>query len=51
LKTFKDVTLPLIWKGGLVGSLYSFILALQEASPIRPDYVLESIADLEGLLR
>ena len=30
--TFKDVTLPLIWKGVLVGSLYSFILALQEAS-------------------
>jgi iron(III) transport system permease protein len=32
VKTFKDVTLPLIWKGVLVGSLYSFILALQEAS-------------------
>ncbi len=32
IKTFKDVTLPLIWKGVLVGSLYSFILALQEAS-------------------
>lgn len=32
LTTFKDVTLPLIWKGVLVGSLYSFILALQEAS-------------------
>ena len=31
-RTFKDVTLPLIWKGVLVGSLYSFILALQEAS-------------------
>jgi iron(III) transport system permease protein len=30
--TFKDITLPLIWKGVLVGSLYSFILALQEAS-------------------
>jgi ABC-type Fe3+ transport system permease subunit len=30
--TFKDVTLPLIWKGVLVGSLYSFILALQEQS-------------------
>jgi len=28
----KDVTLPLIWKGVLVGSLYSFILALQEQS-------------------
>ena len=32
MKTFKDVTFPLIWKGVLVGSLYSFILALQEAS-------------------
>ncbi len=32
VKTFRDVTLPLIWKGVLVGSLYSFILALQEAS-------------------
>ena len=32
MMTFKDVTLPLIWKGVLVGSLYSFILALQEAS-------------------
>ena len=32
METFKDVTLPLIWKGVLVGSLYSFILALQEAS-------------------
>jgi iron(III) transport system permease protein len=32
MKTFKDITLPLIWKGVLVGSLYSFILALQEAS-------------------
>ncbi len=32
MTTFRDVTLPLIWKGVLVGSLYSFILALQEAS-------------------
>ena len=32
IKTFKDVTLPLIWKGVLTGALYSFILALQEAS-------------------
>ncbi len=32
LKTFKDITFPLIWKGILVGSLYSFILALQESS-------------------
>jgi iron(III) transport system permease protein len=94
-RTFKDVTLPLIWKGVLVGSLYSFILALQEQSatlllvipghemmtvgifnfyiggsvneaalvmtgvtdaktlelsPVRPDYVRQSIADLETLL-
>ncbi|MDI6726562.1 MAG: iron ABC transporter permease [Smithellaceae bacterium] len=32
LRTFKDITIPLIWKGILVGSLYSFILALQESS-------------------
>ena len=32
MRTFKDVTLPLVWKGVLTGSLYSFILALQEAS-------------------
>lgn len=32
LKTFKDITIPLIWKGILVGALYSFILALQESS-------------------
>ena len=31
-KTFIDVVAPLIWKGILVGALYSFILALQEAS-------------------
>ncbi len=31
-KTFKDIVAPLIWKGILVGALYSFILALQEAS-------------------
>lgn len=32
VKTFRDVTLPLVWKGVLTGALYSFILALQEAS-------------------
>ena len=32
IKTFKDITFPLIWKGILAGSLYSFILSLQEAS-------------------
>ena len=32
-KTFKDVTLPLIWKGVLVGSLYSFILGSFPTAP------------------
>jgi iron(III) transport system permease protein len=31
-QTFRDIVAPLIWKGILVGALYSFILALQEAS-------------------
>ncbi|MBI5167677.1 MAG: iron ABC transporter permease, partial [candidate division NC10 bacterium] len=31
-KTFRDVTLPLTWKGILVGSLFSFMTSLQEAS-------------------
>jgi iron(III) transport system permease protein len=34
LRTFKDVTLPLIWKGILVGSLFSFMTSLQEASAV-----------------
>jgi iron(III) transport system permease protein len=33
-KTFRDVVAPLIWKGIMVGALYSFILALQEASAV-----------------
>jgi len=33
-RTFKDVTLPLIWKGVLVGSLFSFMTSLQEASAV-----------------
>ncbi len=33
-RTFKDVTLPLIWKGILVGSLFSFMTSLQEASAV-----------------
>jgi iron(III) transport system permease protein len=32
LQTFRDVTLPLIWKGILVGSLFAFIMSIQEAS-------------------
>src|SRR5262245_23616811 len=32
LRSFGDVTLPLIWRGVLVGSLFSFVTSLQEAS-------------------
>src|SRR5437899_824382 len=31
---FRDITLPLIWKGILVGSLFSFMTSLQEASAV-----------------
>ncbi len=31
-RTFRDITLPLIWKGVLVGGLFSFMTSLQEAS-------------------
>ena len=31
---FRDVTLPLIWRGVLVGSLFSFMTSLQEASAV-----------------
>jgi iron(III) transport system permease protein len=31
-RSFTDITLPLIWKGVLVGSLFSFMTSLQEAS-------------------
>jgi iron(III) transport system permease protein len=34
LRTFADVTLPLIWRGVLVGSLFSFMTSLQEASAV-----------------
>jgi iron(III) transport system permease protein len=34
LRSFRDVTLPLIWKGILVGSLFSFMTSLQEASAV-----------------
>jgi iron(III) transport system permease protein len=33
-RTFRDVTLPLIWKGIVVGSLFSFMTSLQEASAV-----------------
>lgn len=32
LRTFRDITLPLIWKGVVVGGLFSFMTSLQEAS-------------------
>jgi iron(III) transport system permease protein len=32
LQTFRDITVPLIWKGILVGALFSFITSIQEAS-------------------
>jgi len=32
VQTFRDITLPLIWKGVLVGGLFSFMTSLQEAS-------------------
>jgi iron(III) transport system permease protein len=32
LRTFRDVTVPLVWKGILVGALFSFIMSIQEAS-------------------
>ena len=34
LRTFRDITLPLIWKGVLVGGLFSFMTSLQEASAV-----------------
>jgi iron(III) transport system permease protein len=33
-QTFRDITLPLIWKGVLVGGLFSFMTSLQEASAV-----------------
>ncbi|MGE5639929.1 MAG: ABC transporter permease [Clostridia bacterium] len=32
LRVFRDVTVPLVWKGILVGALFSFITSIQEAS-------------------
>jgi iron(III) transport system permease protein len=34
LRAFRDITLPLIWRGVLVGSLFSFMTSLQEASAV-----------------
>jgi iron(III) transport system permease protein len=32
LRTFRDVTVPLVWKGIFVGGVFSFITSIQEAS-------------------
>lgn len=32
LRTFWDITVPLIWKGILVGAMFSFLMSIQEAS-------------------
>jgi iron(III) transport system permease protein len=34
LRSFRDVTLPLVWRGVLVGALFSFMTSLQEASAV-----------------
>jgi iron(III) transport system permease protein len=33
-RSFRDVTLPQIWRGVLIGSLFSFMTSLQEASAV-----------------
>jgi iron(III) transport system permease protein len=32
MRTFLDITLPLVWKGIVVGAMFSFIMSIQEAS-------------------
>jgi len=32
LRTFRDITVPLVWKGIMVGALFSFLTSIQEAS-------------------
>jgi iron(III) transport system permease protein len=32
LRTFRDITAPLVWKGILVGGMFSFLTSIQEAS-------------------
>jgi iron(III) transport system permease protein len=34
IQSFRDITLPLIWRGVLVGGLFSFMTSLQEASAV-----------------
>ena len=32
LRVFRDITIPLVWKGILVGAMFSFLTSIQEAS-------------------
>jgi iron(III) transport system permease protein len=32
MRTFRDITVPLVWRGILVGGLFSFLTSIQEAS-------------------
>jgi ABC-type Fe3+ transport system permease subunit len=32
IQVFRDITVPLVWKGILVGALFSFLTSIQEAS-------------------
>jgi iron(III) transport system permease protein len=32
MRTFRDITVPLVWKGIVVGALFSFLTSIQEAS-------------------
>jgi iron(III) transport system permease protein len=34
VRSFRDVTLPMVWRGVLVGGLFSFMTSLQEASAV-----------------
>jgi iron(III) transport system permease protein len=34
LRSFRDVTLPMVWRGVMVGGLFSFMTSLQEASAV-----------------
>ena len=34
VRTFWDITVPLIWRGILVGAMFSFLMSIQEASAI-----------------
>src|SRR6202007_1518652 len=34
MRAFRDITVPLVWKGILVGGLFSFLTSIQEASAV-----------------